>query len=488
MAKVLDHYTVTDNNYLLCNVFSRVLKVGLSGSEEALLEEFLATIFRSPHNPILAGSSLVPETLKLIEVLNRLRLSGKDDVLRGLKALWNCILDTDRRVILITGPPASGKSTLISTCALAYSEFSNIAFNIHILSGQVSQWNIYSVLCACCQPESKLEVSCLTRAVGEPKEKFTQMDWVYIDSEDIKNDGLLAIARSEVHLEEEIRVSLSPSLRVISELEGLVDASPSLISEASVIYSGEEDVPEEAAFRHQIEEKLPQYAKILLGLYEKHYLMIMENTEDHILRVTRKVCGQLLVNWLCLFLGSNRKKSGLFLEFRLEIGLEDLHRPEQLSIPHIQVVWVLSLIACIGRISKSRILFSETLLRICREEEVNFAAGITAFVASKRVASIFDLTYLFEEKTWAVWSEVTEVPSAPGHLPQLPARSVLFIETDTTKRLKYRIRHALRTKTDFAIMGPHQCGKTVMLTQVFRELHSKELVSVLPLNILATTM
>jgi hypothetical protein len=115
--------------------------------------------------------------------------------------------------------------------------------------------------------------------VGEPKEKFTQMDWVYIDSEDIKNDGLLAIARSEVHLEEEIRVSLSPSLRVISELEGLVDASPSLISEASVIYSGEEDVPEEAAFRHQIEEKLMQYAKILLGLYEKHYLMIMENTE-----------------------------------------------------------------------------------------------------------------------------------------------------------------------------------------------------------------
>jgi len=487
MAKVLDQFTVTDNNYLLCNVFSRVLKVGLSGSEEALLEEFLATIFRSPHNPILAGSALVPETKKLLEVSNRLKLCSKDDILRGLKALWNCILDTDRRVILLTGPAASGKSTLISTCALAYSEYSNTPFNVHIMSGQVSQWNVYSVLCACCQPESKLEVSCLSRPVGAPKERFSQWDWVYIDSEDIKNDGLLSIARSEVHLEEEIRVILSPSLRVISELEDLTDASPSLISEASVIYSNDEDVPEEAAFQHEIEAKLPQYAQVLLGLYAKHYSSIMENTEDHLLKVSRKVCGQLLVNWLCLFLGANRKKQGLFLEFRLEIGLEDLQRPEQFSTSHVQVVWILSLIACIGRISRSRILFSESLLRICREEEGTFAAGILPFVASKRVASIFDLTYLFEEKTWAVWSEVCEPGLSPGHIPQLPTRSILFIDTDTTKRLKYRIRHALHTKTDFAIMGPHQCGKTLMLTQVLRELHSKELVSVLPLNILAST-
>jgi len=487
MAVVLDNFTVTDDNYLLSNVLSRVLKVGLNSSEEALLDEFLTTIFRSPHNSILAGIALANETTKLKEVLSTQSLSGSDNYLRCLRALWNCISDSDRRVILLAGPPASGKSTLISTLSIAFSQYNNVSFNVHTLSGQVSNLGLNRILETCSSPLSLQKIHCTSQPISRPDSPFTSQDWVCIDSETVPSDGLLAIARNQVCLEDVINVSVSKALRVIAEVETLASAAPSLMSEASTIYCAENDFLDEEVFKNQIRRRFPMHEEVLMALYQRQYRKLMENVEEQVLVLSKRVCLLLFCKWLFLFLAWGQETKTLLMGYRLEIGLFEKEKEAEMTMAELQVSWVLSLVACLGQISKSRIAFSEALLRICKEEDISFACNLISYTSKKRNSTLFDITYSFPQKAWLTWAEMPESPSPTTHIPQLPTHSQLFIDTDSTKKMKFRLRHALKSHTDLVIIGPHQCGKTAILTTTLREELSTELVSTLPIQLLTGT-
>ena len=153
----------------------------------------------------------------------------------------------------------------------------------------------------------------------------------------------------------------------------------------------------------------------------------------------------------------------------------------------VQVAWLLSLISCLGRISKNRAMFSDLLLRLCKEEDPSFAHNLMSYLSKKRLNSIFDMTFNFEQRSWCTWQDLPESHSPNTWVPQLPSASTIFVETDTTRRLRYRIEHALRTRTNFVVVGPHQCGKSLVLSRVLRDWLSRELVSILPIHILPST-
>ena len=488
MAVVLDNYTVTDDNYLLSNVLSRVLKVGLSSSEEALLDEYLTTIFRSPHNSILAGTALTNETVKFKEILSKQSLSDGEDFLRCMRALWTCVVDSDRRVILLAGPPASGKSTLINTTALAYSQFREVDFNMHFLSGQVSHLGLYRVIEACSSPNFALRCHCTSQSVGSPTTQFTEKDWIRVDTETIQSDSLLAIARNEVYLEDVVNVKVAKTLRVVVEVETMAGVAPSLLSDASSIYCAESDFTDESLFQHQLHTHIPHHESTLMTLYRRHYHVLSSLYEDSLLTLSHRVRVMLLVKWLLMLLGKRNTGSKLILKYRLEVGDREEEKMREVGLAEVEISWVLCLVACFGQISRNKAAFSECLMRLCKEENTTFAANLVQFLTKKRINSLFDVTYLFPQKTWTTWSDLS--PSIPpaSFIPQMPSSSHLFIETDSTKQFKFRIHSALKSHTDVLLIGPHQSGKTEIVMETLRKMLSEDMVFMLPVHILQSTL
>jgi len=478
ISKMLDSYVFSDINYLLQNACRRVLGLGLGPQAFAVLEEFLTTVFRSTCNDTVLGLQVQGELQSFQTALREKGLGESEEVLRTLRQMRVCLEEnTGRKVTIVVGSVGVGKTTLVRIAIETHIQLVKNPFNVPLLSGQVSNKHIHRLIQAC---SGSAPTSSLPHLSLHLQDCFSPGDILYLDADISRLDGLLAVARSDIYLQKELRTEIPAQLKVIAEIETLAEVSPALLTETALIYCEESLVPDLPFFLSSLHSPCLAYTlAALTELFRTQFPRVFAAFEAcrPAVPLSRRTAISSLSNWLSMLLGPPTltvpRLTSLRLEAKQQASSLKVQRTEAAERTEVEAAWVVALVGSLGMMVEDRDRFDMEIKALCTEE--GFAAGLLKALSHND--RVFDVNYAFSEGIWQKW---TELPLSQ------PPDSVL-IPTVSVVRLQHWCSQVLHMHKHCLLLGPHQSGKSLVLSALLRQRVAQDFASVIPLHVLAST-
>lgn len=261
------HY-INDMPYLINNSFRQIYGLGLLSSHLAILDEFLATLFQSTHNDIVAQIKSRSVSEQILQVISQEKVAVEEAMQLRCQHLWWLLFGARRPWVALVGEPLSGKSEIIKLLAKVVASLHGSNFKVHRL-GAAAPLELLSELYESLANStnhwfsSELQTNFCSESAIPGETAISPLDWIHVDAYSLPytSDSLFTLIKSHPKAD----------IRVIFESERLEAASPSILYEAGILFVEEAEIDQFTYFQIRMQQVVPEslatYSAVLLKMY-----------------------------------------------------------------------------------------------------------------------------------------------------------------------------------------------------------------------------
>ena len=523
---------LTDSSVV--SAFHQMYAMVLSSGGITALSDILASVFPNCEHPQRATSRP--------EIFAKHGLIGSKELQQQCEMLLN-MLRSQLRWLIVTGPACSGKSALIGVAAQEYSQEIKKAFLVHKLSGVDSATLLKLV--SICERAGETKYSYCSYPVGEA-EAPTGRDWVVMDSRmDLDWDTLNYISKGEIFLNASRRVTVPKELKLFIECENLQGLTPGNLKNCTIVNISEEYISPSSVFKSMLQTMgMGDLADIYMPIYEGLVKAVYHGLSSTYFNYSLKIWTLQLLRLVSKMVKEARsllsrkydslhsqiyksrkpptKKNPLGTSTMANaIVISDMYNPQHVdkkgeiilntiefltlsrTPPVINTksmfegIFLCAIIYTLGTCTKDKSKFHRVFLDYLSRQDEDFAGGIRLKISVK---SVFDLCYVIESQEWMEWGEdlvrnrksmikrkLTLRKSTRALIEVTKSLDSLYIPTDGSQRYVYWLSYFLNSGISCVILGPHQCGKTLLSTTILKKQLSQGYIGYLPISLTSST-
>ncbi|CAG9319435.1 unnamed protein product [Blepharisma stoltei] len=270
-----------DMNIIIAeSIYKRYSKEMRDGLIDVLVE-VLESVFKVDLEYHKENNGLEKHRNLFIEAMRDLNIVPSENLLIKCQTLWNLVINVKRRKwVIVSGPPCTGKTSILTVIAWAYALKKSRGFCIHKLSSDFTAKMLDRLVDFTTNPSiaPKHSMYCTFHISKYPmKTGYTSNDWIAIDSKDIDFEfALLNSMTKPIYFSSEgKKIPLSLDSKLIIEVEKLDKLTPHDLSDFSVFCTSSIDLDPKILY-HNIASKIEnsdkdffeiQYEKVWLPLY-----------------------------------------------------------------------------------------------------------------------------------------------------------------------------------------------------------------------------
>lgn len=261
------HY-INDMSYLINNAFRHIYGLGLLTSHLAILDEYLATLFQSTHNDIVAQIKSRSVSEQIMQVVAQEKVAAQEAMQLRCQYLWWLLYGARRPWVVLVGEPLSGKTEIITLLAKVMASLLGINFKVHRL-GAAAPLDMLSELYESLGNStnawfsSDLQTNFCSKSATSEETGISPLDWIHVDDYSLPytSDSLFTLIKSYPKAD----------IRLIFESERLESASPSILYEAGILFVEEGEIDIYAYFNIRMQQIMPSsltsYSSVLHKMY-----------------------------------------------------------------------------------------------------------------------------------------------------------------------------------------------------------------------------